>query len=116
MRSAVTVVDSALSTATNGPTVIAELREQAAEVRSELDAKRKSAGRFWKTTYGILGLGLSAYGVATDQVVAQISGLLNLIGLQMTHKAGHESEVATLKRRPGYVLVKAQEILAHADA
>lgn len=115
MCGAMTVLDPTLSTSNSGPALIAELREQAAEVRSELDAKRKSSGRFWKTTYGILGLGLSAYGIATDQVVAEISGLLHLIGLQMTHKAGHESEVAKIRRRPGYVLVKAKDILAHAD-
>ena len=96
--------------------LISELREQSAEVRGELEAKRSVAARFWKGTYGILGLGLSAYGVATDQVVPGMMGLLPVIQLLMAHKSGHESDMAELKRKPGYVLVKAQDILAHADS
>jgi len=95
---------------------MADLREQAVQVRSELEAKRKSASRFWKGTYGILGLGLSAYGVAADQMLPAVGGLLPVIQLLIGHKAGHESEVAKLSSLPGYVLVKAQDILAHADS
>lgn len=103
--------DAPTTTATS---LLTELRAQAAEVRSELEIKRKSSARYWKATYGILGLGLSAYGIGTDQVLAGIGGLLPVIHLLINHKTGQESEVAKLTTKPGYVLVKAQDILAHA--
>ncbi len=94
---------------------IQELREQAAEVRAELSVTQLNSARFWKTTYGLLGLGVSAYGVATDQVVAGVGGLLPLINLLINHTSGHEKDLDMATRRPGYVLVKAQDLLAHAD-
>jgi hypothetical protein len=94
--------------------LISELRAQAAEVRAELTAKRKNSARYWKTTYGVLGLALSVYGVATDQVVSAIAGLLPILQLLINHKTGHEADVAKLTTRPGYVLVKAQDLLEHA--
>jgi hypothetical protein len=93
---------------------IEELREQAAEVRAELNIKRKHSSRYWKTTYGLLGLGLSAYGIATDQITPGIGGLLPILQLLINHKSGHEAEVSKLTSRSSYVLVKAQDILAHA--
>lgn len=96
--------------------LISDLREQAEIVKSELTITRKSSARYWKTTYGLLGLGLSAYGVASDQVIPGVGGLLPLIQLLINHKAGHEKDVDKLTCRPGYVLVKAQDILAHAEA
>lgn len=96
--------------------LVLELREQAQEVRSELMIANKSSARFWKTTYGMLGLGLSAYGVATDQVLAGVGGLLPIIQLLINHKAGQENEALKVKARPGYVLMRAQDILAHSDA
>ena len=92
---------------------VQELREQAAEVRAELKVTQQSSGRFWKTAYGLLGLGISAYGVATDQIMPGIAGLLPLINLLINHTSGHEKEISSLTCRPGYVLVKAQDILAH---
>lgn len=94
--------------------VIAELREQADLVREELSARRGVSARYWRTTYALLGLGLSAYGVAADQPLAGVAGLLPLIQLLIEHRTGHEAEVAMLEHRPGYVLVKAQQLLQHA--
>lgn len=94
--------------------LIADLRMQAAEVRAELTSKQSKSTRYWRTTYGVLGLGISAYGVATDQVLPGLGGLLPIIQLLIEHRTGHESQVEMLKTRPGYVLVKAQDILAHA--
>lgn len=91
-----------------------ELREQAEEVRSELKTAQRSSARFWKVTYGVLGLGLSAYGIATDQVLAGVGGLLPILQLLMSHKSGHEAAVTSAISKPGYVLVKAQDILSHA--
>ena len=62
----------------------------------------------------MLGLALSAYGVATDQVVPGVAGLLPVLQLLISHKTGHEADVAKLTTRPGYVLVKAQDLLEHA--
>jgi len=94
--------------------LISELRAQAAEVRAELSIKRHKSARYWKTAYGVLGLGISAYGVATDQALAGLGGLLPIIQLLIEHRATHESDTEKLKIRPGYVLIKAQDILAHA--
>jgi hypothetical protein len=91
-----------------------ELREEAEEVRAELNTTRKKSARFWKTTYALLGLGISAYGVASDQPVAGVAGLLPIIHLMINHVSGQEKEVQRLTCRPGYVLVRAQEIAAHA--
>jgi hypothetical protein len=94
--------------------VIDELRQQSAEVQSELTGIQQHAARFWKSTYTLLGLGLSAYGVAHSQVVPAVGGLLPIIQLIMSHKSGTEREIGQARLRPGYVLVKAQEILAHS--
>lgn len=96
--------------------LIFELREEAEEVRSELAIAQKSSARFWNTTYELLGLGLSAYCVGTDHLVAGVGmGLLPLIRLLIDHKSGDEKETLKHKSRPGYVLMKAQDILAHSE-
>lgn len=61
-----------------------------------------------------LGFGVSAYGLGTGQALPALSGLLPLLQLMVTHKTGTEKDLEKLKRRPGYVLVKAQDILDHA--
>lgn len=94
--------------------LIEDLRAQAAEVRAELSIKNSKSARYWRTTYGLLGLGISAYGVATDQPLAGLGGLLPVLQLLIEHRTGHESEAEMLRTRPGYVLVKAQDILAHS--
>lgn len=99
----------------NSPdSIISELREQSHEVRSELEAQRTHSSRYWKSTYSLLGLGLSAYGIATDQIFPGVAGLLPVLQLLIAHNTGHETEIAKLTSRPGFVLVKAQDILAHA--
>lgn len=115
MAAAMAFDDSSKLGASQTSDLILELREQAEEVRSELAIAQKSSARFWKTTYGMLGLGLSAYGVSTDQVLAGVGGLLPLIQLLISHKAGQEKETLKHKSRPGYVLMKAQDILAHGE-
>lgn len=94
--------------------LIFELREQAEDVRAELKSSQKNSAKYWKTTYGVLGLGLSAYGVATDQVIAGVGGLLPILQLLIQHKTGHESKRESEISKPGYVLLKAQDILSHA--
>jgi hypothetical protein len=91
-----------------------ELREQAEQVRNELINAQKNSARYWKITYGLLGLGLSAYGVATDQVIPGVGGLLPILHLLINHKTNHDEKVDGYLNKPGYVLMKAQDILAHA--
>ena len=93
--------------------MINDLRAQAVEVRNELENTQKYSMKYWKTAYVTLGFGLSAYGVATEQVLPAVGGLLPLLTLLMTHKAGTEKDIDKLERKPGYVLVKAQDLLAH---
>ncbi|MFC4160404.1 hypothetical protein [Chitinimonas lacunae] len=94
---------------------IYELREQAAEVKAELESAQKHSTKYWKTTFGLIGLGAVAYGAATNQLGISFTGLLAMINLLTTHKSGHEKSIDELTRKPGYVLIKAQDILAHAD-
>lgn len=93
--------------------IIEDLREQANDVRAELIAKQAHSSKYWKTTYGLLGLGLSAYGVASDQILPGVAGLLPILHLLINHQTGHEAEIAKLTSKPGFVMVKAQDILAH---
>lgn len=108
----------ALEAAPRKPGVVADtmasLREQAAEVRGELQSTSQHAGRFWKTAYSTLGFGACAYGAASGNIPLALTGLLPLMQLMVSHKAGSEKDIDRLKRRPGYVLLKAQDILAHA--
>lgn len=92
-----------------------EIREQAVSVEQELKLKRKNSMKYWNTTYGVLGLGLSAYGAVTGDVSAGVGGLLPIIQLLMDHKKDHTHSIEALTARPGYVLVKAKDILAHAS-
>jgi hypothetical protein len=114
MARAMCVRDLEAVSSTSSSGVVAELREQAAEVHAALEAGRKHSARYWKVTYGLLGLWLSAYGVATDQLLPGVGGLLPVIHLLISHKSGHEADVSKLSSRPGYVLVKAKDILSHA--
>jgi hypothetical protein len=100
--------------ASAGDSMVAELRAQAEEVRAELTAKQKKSARYWRTAYGILGLGISAYGIGADQTLAALGGLLPVLQLLIEHRTTHEAETEKLLHRPGYVLIKAQDLLAHA--
>ncbi len=101
--------------ASSSSSIVADLRQQTIEVRNELVDIRQASARFWKGTFGLLSFGLSAYGAATHQVAATIGGLLSIISLIVSHKSGSERDVEKAMRRPGYVLVKAQDILAHEN-
>ena len=94
--------------------VIGELREQAIEVRNELESTKRNSGRYWKTAYATLGLGISAYGIGSGQVAASIAGLLPILQLLIQHETGTEHQLDKMRRRPGYVLLKASDILQHA--
>lgn len=70
--------------------VVHDLREEAAEVRAELNAlDTKGEGRF-RTIAGLLGMTVSVYGFAGEflEAGAALTGLLTLFGL--LHRAGHK--------------------------
>lgn len=94
--------------------VVAELREQAAEVRAELEIINRQAKRFWKKPFTLLSLSAAALGVATDQTIGAAGGLLALWQFLGEHDEGNEKDAEKLKSRPGYVLLKAKDLLAHA--
>lgn len=95
---------------------IGELRQQAAEVKAELEVINKHANRFWKQPFTLLSLGAAAIGLATDQPLTAATGLLALWQFLGTHEPGTEMEAQKLQCRPGYVLLKAQDLLAHAKS
>uniref|UniRef100_UPI0028B089BF hypothetical protein n=1 Tax=Achromobacter sp. TaxID=134375 RepID=UPI0028B089BF len=97
----------------NEADIVGELREQAVEVRNELDATRKHAARYWKVAYATLGLGISAYGLGSGQVAASLGGLLPILQLLIQHETTTEHQLGKARHRPGYVLLKASELLQH---
>ena len=94
--------------------LIAELRYQAEEVRNELKIITQQGKRFWKTPFTLLNLGAVALGLATDERLSAVSGLLSLWQFLGTHNSSHDKDVETLQCRPGYVLLKAQDLLSHS--
>lgn len=94
--------------------LVQHLREQAVEVRNELEIASRHSTKYWNTGFVLLSLAVGAYGVATDQTAATAVGLLPLLQLILSHD--HDKAAATdrTERRLGYVLVRAQEILQHA--
>lgn len=102
-------------TSPNGDFIM-ELREQAAQVRSELERIKSKRKNFGRAGIGTLSLGISALGLASGGIAAaagatQLLGTLGL--LHFANEKDHDKE-QELKSKPGYVLVAAQEILSHA--
>lgn len=98
----------------NEAEVVGELREQAVEVRNELESTRKHAARYWKVAYATLGLGISTYGLGSGQLAASLGGLLPILQLLIQHETSTEHQLGKARRRPGYVLLKASDLLRHA--
>ncbi|WP_094820895.1 hypothetical protein [Bordetella genomosp. 4] len=99
----------------NSNDMMDELRDQAVDVRNELENTRKYSSRYWKSAYAVLGLGISVYGLGSGNVPAALGGLLPILQLLIQHAGGTEKDLDKLERRAGFVLVKAQDILRHAD-
>lgn len=95
--------------------LVGELRQQAAEVRDELNIINKNSQRFWKKSFTLLSLGAAVLGVAADQPLGAVGGLLALWQFLGTHDHDDKKDIDKLTCRPGYVLVKAHELLAHAS-
>lgn len=96
---------------------IVQLREQAEEVRSELNIVTSRSRRLTQSSLGIAFLGISAVGLLTDAMNLPTAGL-GLLGILASIRGSdgpHEEHVARQKSRPGYVLIAAKDILQHAS-
>ena len=94
-----------------------EVATGAAEVKAELNALDIKREAQFRTVSGVLGMTISVYGFAGEFLAAGAAptGLGALLGL--IHTADHKdrTESAKVTSRPGYVLVKAKELLEHAE-
>jgi hypothetical protein len=94
--------------------VIHTLRAEAAEVKAELTQLKKSGrGVLRNVVGGTLGLTFSIYGLATGATVASAGLLLGLLKLLHDDSVKEHEQLQKIQTRPGYVLVKAEEMLRH---
>jgi len=91
-----------------------ELREQAATVRAELEVATSKSPSLRRNATGVLGLGVSALSLATGAPAEALASLLGTLGLIHQVPANNGVHERVLKAKPGYVLIAAQDILAHA--
>jgi hypothetical protein len=93
---------------------IDKLRAEAADVERELSASTIGPEQAFRATYGLLGMGVTIYGLASGQPAAATAGLLSVLGL--LHQSGRKDHqaLAMAKSHPAYVLVKAKELSEHA--
>jgi hypothetical protein len=95
--------------------LVDELRDEAARVKSEIDATRTRRDQFTRGAFGFLGMSLAIYGAASGNESTAVAGLLSVLGLLHADES-HKHRVQTkAKNSPAYVLVKAREIVEHAD-
>jgi hypothetical protein len=108
---------AAMRNETSVDETISMLRDEAAEVRAELSTLRPRHEAMFRNVAGTLGLTIAIYGFASDALatVPALGGLLTLLGL--LHNSEHKETGDALRQqsKPGYVLVKAQELLDHAS-
>jgi hypothetical protein len=97
--------------------IVDTLREESLEVNEELRALNFGRGERFRNMAGALALTISLYGFAAEFVpaAAALTGLMSALALihQDGRKAHHERD--RLQARPGFVLLKAKELLMHAD-
>ena len=108
----------ATGAASDPQTTVLELRAEAAEVEAELKALAPRARQRERASIALLSTGVALYGVAALGVPAASGAaqLLTTLGLIHGLARSDRTEEAKLKTRPGYVLVKAKELLAHGGA
>jgi len=96
---------------------VAELRLQATEVRSELEAIHRA--QRWRNGLMAASAGLSMAIAAKSPPgygAVALGGALAAISLMHPHTAKDKGEIAKLEASPAYVLIKAQDLLRHADS
>lgn len=97
--------------------LVRELRASAEEVAAELNSVNITGERKFKNVTGMLGLTVAIYGFGADLMAPAmaLTTLLSTLGLIHTTSKRDEQDVKKITSKPGYVLVKAKEILSHAD-
>jgi hypothetical protein len=94
--------------------VVQELRQEAAEVKSELARLKKSKRALFRNVAGTtLGMTISLYGLATGAAGESSALLLGLLGLLHADRVGEHGALGKLRSSPGYVLLKAEELSRH---
>jgi hypothetical protein len=94
--------------------VIGELRADAAEVEAELKSLNIKRGSRFRTVAGILGVTMAVYGFADPgNAGTALGSLVSLLGLLHVSARKDEQDFTKAKSRPGYVLLKAREMLQH---
>lgn len=93
---------------------ILELRAQAYEIKSELDAININSEKKFHNVGGTLGLSIGIYSAAASYPALGLSALIATLGLIHTNLKKDHTDVNKLSAKPGYVLIKAKEILEHA--
>lgn len=96
--------------------LMSELREQALDVRAELELASSKSRSIARNATGVLGLGIAALSVGIDGgSFGTVGSLIATLSLIHQMPAPDDQHQERLKRRPGYVLVAAQNILSHAS-
>jgi len=97
----------------DGVRIANELAGEAKEIEAELEAWKRAKGKRFAIGYGALGIGLVIYGVAHDTILAAGSALLSGIGKVYGELRTEKIETAKLRSSPGFVLLKAHQLLKH---
>lgn len=95
--------------------LVRELRAESAEVESELKTLKWTKQRGFRTLTGALGLTIAVYGVSSGFVPASVAlgSLLSLLGILHSSERQDERDHEQLASRPGYLLLKARNLLEH---
>jgi hypothetical protein len=96
--------------------LLQQLREDVAEVEAELRSVGKRSSRHFQTGFGLLAIAVAAFGGVEGKAVEGLVGLLATLGLLHQFSREDQRHGEALTTRPGYVLVQARELLAHASS
>lgn len=109
-------IASPTSTVESVESRIDTLRESAFEVERELKALNVHGENVFRNIAGSLGITISVYGAAAGFVPteAALGGLMTLLGLVHSSSRHDDQKLSILQSQPGYVLVRAKELLEHA--
>jgi hypothetical protein len=96
--------------------IVSDMREESVEVATELRALDYPRGERFRNVSGSLALTIFVYGYAADFVsaAAALGGLMSALALVHQDSRKAHQERNRLESRPGFVLLKAKELLDHA--
>jgi hypothetical protein len=100
----------------NDEALLQQLREDVVEVEAELRNVGNRSSRHFQTGFGLLAIAVAAFGGVEGKALEGLVGLLATLGLLHQFSREDQKHGEALTTRPGYVLVQARELLAHADA